>query len=174
MEEYNAKADEVPSRNSVKTPANFMTTTKERSLFVVGLDITLPNANKAFYRVVAVDEHGITSGPSDYAEFPRPFIYSKIPTKIKCGEMFKHQISAIASIGDLKSKGGYNAAFWDREILTFSLTKAPGWLKIDAVTGELVGTPSSDDVGRHEVILSVTNNKDGVQERKFIIEVTDK
>ena len=107
------------------------------------------------------------------AEFPRPFIYGKMPTKAKCGEPFRHSVSAIASIGDLKCKDGYNAAFWDREILTFSLTKAPGWLKVDAAMGELTGMPTPDAIGQHEFILRVTNNKGGAQERKFIIKVTD-
>ncbi len=172
MDEYNAKADETSGRNRVKIPANFVTTTKEQSLFVVGANVQLPNANKAFYRVIAVDEHGIISGPSDYAEFPRPFIYSDMSTKAQCGKPFKHSVSAIASIGDLKCKGGYNAAFWDREIMTFSLTQAPDWLKVDVTTGELTGTPTPDAVGQHEVILRVTNDKGGATERRFVIEVT--
>jgi hypothetical protein len=171
MDEYNAKANQISTRNSVKMPSNFMTTTKKHSLIVVGPDITLPNANKAFYRVVAVDERGITSGPSDYAEFPRPFIYSRMPTEAAYNKRFRHQVKAIASIGDLKCKGGYNAAFWDREILIFSLTKAPDWLKINTNTGELTVAPTPDDVGQHEVILRVTNNNGVSQERRFIIEV---
>jgi len=82
-------------------------------------------------------------------------------------------VLAIASIGDLKCKGGYNAAFWDRENLTFALTKSPDWLEINAATGELTGTPTSDAVGQHEVILGVTNDKGGATERKFVIEVTN-
>ena len=171
MDEYNAKADEIPSRNRVKMPANFMTKTKERSLPVVGPDVALPNANKAFYRVVAADERGITSGPSDYAEFPRPFIYSDMPTKAQCSKPFRHRVAAIASIGDLKCKGGYNAAFWDRENLTFALIEVPDWLKVDATTGELTGTPTPDVTGLNEVVLRVTNDKGGAQERRFIIEV---
>ena len=38
---------------------------------------TSPAANKTYYRVVAVDEQGKRSGPSDYATGPRPVIYSK-------------------------------------------------------------------------------------------------
>ncbi len=182
MDEYNAKADEIPGRNRVRTPANLMTTAKERSLVIVGPDATLPatkrkgvvpNANKAFYRVVAVDEYGISSGPSDYAEFPRPFIYGKMPTKAQCGKPFGYRVLAVASIGDLKCKGGYNAAFWDRENLTFALTKAPGWLKINVATGELVGTPTPDAAGQHQVNLRVTNDKGDATERRFVIEVTD-
>jgi hypothetical protein len=171
MDEYNAKAGKIPER--VKIPANFMTTTKERHLIVVGPDVTLPNANKAFYRVVAVDEYGITSGASDYAEFSRPFIYSKMSTKAECGKPFKHRLTAIASIEDLKCKGGYNAAFWDRELLTFLLIDAPDWLELDATTGELTGTPTPGALGRHEVVLRVTNDKGGATEHGFAIEVTD-
>ena len=43
---------------------------------MIGADVKLNNANRAFYRVVAVDEHGRRSGPSDFAEAPRPIIYS--------------------------------------------------------------------------------------------------
>ena len=40
------------------------------------LHVKLPGANKAFYRVVAVDAAGNRSGPSDYAAAPRPVIVS--------------------------------------------------------------------------------------------------
>ena len=77
----------------------------------------------------------------------------------------------IASIGDLKCKGGYNAAFWDKEYLSFSLVQAPEWLKIDSETGVLSGMPES--AGRVGVIVRVTNSNGGVAERKFAIEVID-
>jgi hypothetical protein len=131
----------------------------------------LPNANKAFYRVVAVDENGNESGPSDYAEFPRPFIYSPLPAKLKAGQSFIHKLGVVASIGDLKCKGGYNAAFWDKEYLNFSLVQAPEWLKIDSETGVLSGT--SESAGRVGVIVRVTNSKGAAAERKFAIEVID-
>lgn len=172
MDEYNSKTD-IPDRNAVKTPANLVTTTKETHLVVVEADLTLPNTNKAFYRVVAVDENGKESGPSDYAEFPRPFIYSKLPENIKSGQHFSYALGVVSSIGDLKCRDGYNAAFWDREYLTFTLSQSPEWLKIDAETGKLSGKPEVSDIGSHNIILGIVNSKGSEAKRKFTIQVTD-
>ena len=57
-------------------PANFVVETAATELEVVGPGVKLPGANKAFYRVVAVDAAGNRSGPSDYAAAPRPVIVS--------------------------------------------------------------------------------------------------
>jgi hypothetical protein len=173
MDDYNSK-EGLPNRGAVKTPANLMTTTREKSLNVVGAGLELPNANKAFYRVVAVDENGNESGSSDYAEFPRPFIYSQLPKKMKVGQSFTHKPGVIASIGDLKCKGGYNAAFWDKEYLSFALVQAPEWLKIDAETGEISGIPGAEDIGKHDVILRVTDSRGAAVERRYVMEVTGK
>ncbi|MBM4081883.1 MAG: fibronectin type III domain-containing protein, partial [Planctomycetes bacterium] len=54
-------------RTVEKFPSNLVGETQETRLVVVGPDLKLPNANKAHYRVVAVDEKGIESGPSDQA-----------------------------------------------------------------------------------------------------------
>jgi hypothetical protein len=123
--------------------------------------------------VVAVDENGNESGPSDYAEFPRPFIYGRLPDKLKVGQDFTHKPGVIASIGDLKSKGGYNAAFWDREYLSFALVQAPEWLKIDVETGEISGTPGTEEIGKHDVILRVTDSRGMVSEREFAVQVVN-
>ena len=58
-------------------PANFVVETSATELDVVGPHVELAGANKAFYRVVAVDAAGKRSGPSDYATFARPIIFSK-------------------------------------------------------------------------------------------------
>ena len=173
MDEFNSKAD-IPSRNAVKTPSNFMTATNEISLMVVGPELILPNANRAFYRVVAVDENGNESGASDYADFPRPFIYSRLPKKVKAGTLLTHEPGLITSIGDLKCKQGYKAAFWDKEYLSFSLIRAPQWLKINPQTGKISGTAGMNDLGKHEVILQVTNSKGSVTDRRFALEVTER
>ena len=47
---------------------------------VMGDDIDSPNANKTYYRVVAVDAQGKQSGSSDYATAPRPTIHGKLAT----------------------------------------------------------------------------------------------
>lgn len=171
IDEFNSKTD-LPKRNAVKMPSNFMTTTKENSLTVVGEDLKLPNSNKAFYRVVAVDENGNESGPSDYADFPRPFIYGRLPKRVRLARYFTHRLEVITSIGDLKCKRGYKAAFWDREELSFALVQAPEWLKLNSQTGELFGTSELNAVGKHEIILRVSNSKGKSVERKFVVEVT--
>jgi hypothetical protein len=139
MDEFNAK-DDITSRNAVKTPSNFMTATNKSSLMIVGPGLGPPNANKAFYRVVAVDENGNVSGASDYADFSRPFIYSRLPEKMRVDTALAHRLGVITSIGDLKCKSGYKAAFWDRECLSFSLVQAPQWLEFNPQTGEISGS----------------------------------
>jgi len=52
-------------------PANFIAETTAAELAVLGADVDLSAANKTYYRVVAVDEQGKRSGPSDYAVAPR-------------------------------------------------------------------------------------------------------
>lgn len=123
MDQFNAK-DDIPTRNEVKMPSNFVTATNKTSLMVVGPGLGLANTNKAFYRVVAVDENGNVSGASDYADLSRPYIYSRLPEEVEVDTAFAHRLGVITSIGDLKCKPGYKAAFWDREYLSFSLVWA--------------------------------------------------
>ena len=124
-------------------------------------DETLRNANKAYYRVVAVDDRGKRSGDSDYVEAPRPFIYSVPVTSARAGQPYRYQVKAIRSIGDLtrrdaaKPKPG--AGFWKIEPLKFSLTQEPDWMSINADTGLITGT--SDGTGG-TVIISVTLTKE--------------
>ncbi|UCD00156.1 MAG: hypothetical protein JSW66_09795 [Phycisphaerales bacterium] len=173
MDQFNAK-DDIPSRNAVETPSNFMTATNKSSLMIVGPGLGLPNVNKAFYRVVAVDENGNVSGASDYADFSRPFIYSRLPEKVKVDRVLGHRLGVVASIGDLRCKPGYKAAFWDREYLRFSLVQAPRWLELDPQTGEIAGTPEVEDIGQHEVVVQVRSSQGGVTKRRFLMEVIDR
>ena len=66
-------------------PANFVVETAATELEVVGPGVKLPGANRAFYRVVAVDAAGNRSGPSDYAAAPRPVIVSAPVTAARKG-----------------------------------------------------------------------------------------
>jgi hypothetical protein len=117
----------------------------------------LPNANKAYYRVVAVDGHGQRSGDSDYVEAPRPFIYSSPVTNAPAGQPYRYQVKAIRSIGDLTrrdaAKPRPGAKFWKIEPLKFFLTQKPGWMSMNADTGLITGT--SDGTGG-TVTVSVT------------------
>ena len=138
-------------------PANFVAETSGREFVVVGAGLDLPNANKAHYRVVAVDEHGNRSGSSDYASAPRPFIYSNPRLEASVGTHYLYQVSCIRALGDLRLRfvnGEETHSFWDIERPRFALQKGPDWLEIEEETGLLEGTP--DVAGKVEVVVSVT------------------
>ena len=150
-------------------PATLIAETQERRLTVVGPALALPNTNRAFYRVVAVDEKGNASEPSDYAEVPRPFIFTRPPAEAKIGRPYHYEAAAIASIGHLTCKDGYNAAFWGREKLAWTLEAGPAWLKLEGPL--LIGTPGEGDVGTHTVSLKVADDKGGQAQQKFAVVV---
>ena len=137
-------------------PANFVTETDGIELVVVSVGLELPNANRAYYRVVAVDEGGKRSWSSDYAAAPRPFIYSKPVADAKVGREYRYRVCTIRSIGDLRIRTSTRMpmTFWDVEEPTFSLEQGPEWLRIDPATGELSGTP--DAPGKAEVVVIAT------------------
>ncbi|HLY08721.1 MAG TPA: Ig domain-containing protein [Planctomycetota bacterium] len=142
-------------------PANFVADVAGTELTVIGRDLALPNANRAFYRVVALDEEGSRSGPSDYAAAPGGFISSKPLTKAKSGVEYRSALAAIRSLGDLRTRvvdGREVMNFWDVERLKFTLTSGPAWLTIDEKTGVLSGTPTA--AGKAAVTVSATVEKD--------------
>ncbi len=147
------RSQDVPAQ----TPANFVAETSNTELVVIGSGVDLPNSNKPFYRVVAVDDKGKRSGPSDYAAAARPFIYSKPPETARVGTELKYQVAAIRSLGDLRLRvveGKEVASFWDIEKPKFVLVQGPKWLQIDENTGMLRGVP--DAAGNTEVVVKVT------------------
>jgi hypothetical protein len=110
---------------------------------------TLTNA---FYRIVAVDARGVASGPGDYAAAPRPKFISEPLARVKIGTPFSYQPRVIRSLGDLRCRDYsrervYWAGFWNIEKPAWSLAAAPAWLKLNAETGELSGTPPADAAG---------------------------
>lgn len=138
-------------------PANFVAEVAGTSLEVVGVGNRLPNANRAYYRVVAVDERGQRSGDSDYVEAPRPFIYSTPVTRAPAGQAYRYQVQAIRSLGDLTRRDAARprpgTRFWKIEPLKFALVQGPRWMSIDPTTGLITGT--SDGTGG-PVVVSVT------------------
>jgi hypothetical protein len=138
-------------------PGNFVAETSNSELVVLGAGVDLPNANKAFYRVVAVDAKGKRSGPSDYAAAVRPFIFSKPPDAAQAGIEFRYQVSSVRSLGDLRLRvvaGKEVASFWDIEKPRHVLIQGPTWLRIDESTGVLRGVP--DVAGNTDVVVKVT------------------
>jgi acetyl esterase/lipase len=138
-------------------PANFVGETTSTEMAVLGSGVDRPNANKVFYRVVAVDGRGKRSGPSDQAAAVRPFIFSKPPKAARLGKEFRYQVAIVRSLGDLRVRvvnGKETASFWDVEKPRFELVGAPTWLRLDERTGLLRGTP--DAAGKAEVAIKVT------------------
>ncbi len=139
-------------------PANFIAETSATELAVVGAGVELPEANEAYYRVVAVDEHGKRSGPSDYASAPRPVICSGPVTAARVGKPYEYRVSAVRSLGDLRARRGLAMGFWDIEEPRFSIEQGPQWLSIDETTGLLSGVP--DAPGRVEVIATAVIDRE--------------
>jgi hypothetical protein len=138
-------------------PANFIAETSATELAVLGGDVALATANKTYYRVVAVDEQGKRSGPSDCAVARRPVIYTKPVLTARVGAEYRYQISANRSLGDLSSRmadGSQTSGYFDIERPRFTLARGPAWLRIDEATGLLSGTP--DVAGSTDVAVAVT------------------
>jgi len=138
--------------------ANFVAETTDTEMLVMGVGLTLPNTNKAYYRVVAVDKQNNRSGASDYIEAPRPFIYSMPVEKAQVGQEYRYQVVCIRSLGDLRARQELAMNFWDIEQPQFVLVQGPDWLKIDGRTGVLSGQP--DTVGKFEVVVTATIDKE--------------
>jgi len=154
----------------VKTPSNLLTTSNKTNLIVVSSSLSVPNANKAYYRVVALDKYGNESGPSDYAETPRPFIYTRPLITAQVGKQYIYKPQSINSIGDLTTRitpvSHYSSAFWDKESIKFSLKEAPHWLNIRS-NGEIKGVP--DQKGIYNVVLVAHSSKGTSSEQNFQI-----
>jgi hypothetical protein len=183
---------EIPSTQQ----ATFVTEVSETEVAVIGAGIKLTNANRAFYRVVAVDDQGNRSGPSDFVEAPRPILCSHPVINAKVGSKYRYSLSALRSLGDLRTRvvdGKEAMAYWDLEAPRFALKQGPSWLKVDPVTGLLVGIPDSPgkvaivvtatidrevrnlDAGKLswglEKIVSTNTHRVGVATQKFMIDV---
>jgi hypothetical protein len=150
----------LPSR----FPANFMAETTATELEVVGPQLRLPGANSAFYRVVAVDDAGKRSGPSDYAEVSRPLIVSEPATSARKGMAYRSPVAVIRSLGDLRTRvvqGKETMGFWDMERPRFQIKEGPGWLAIDEASGVLSGVPGG--AGASKVVVAVALERDDRQ-----------
>jgi hypothetical protein len=147
------RSRDVPAQ----VPANLVAETEATELVVLGSGVRLPNANKAYYRVVAVSDAGIRSGSSDYVASPRPFVTSKPVETARVGAEYRGQVATIRSLGDLRLRivdGNEVASFWDIEKPRFVLTEGPSWLRLDESTGVLSGVP--DVAGTADVAITVS------------------
>src|SRR5207247_6803580 len=116
--------ESTTTKSPTQFSANFLTETSGTELRVVRSGIEHSAANKAYYRVVAVDEVGNRSGPSDYAAAPRPLVYSNPVTQAKTGADYQYDVRAIRAIGDLRTRvieGREVMYYWDVEQPRFQL-----------------------------------------------------
>ena len=158
---------------TVQEPGNLIGSTENIGLRVIGGSSS--SANRCYYRVVAVDAKGRRSGPSDYVEAPRPFLYSENPPAIPANTTVTHQFQAIRSIGDLRaaSKGPhrYQLAFREGDTLRYLLDEGPPWLSLDETTGLLTLMPRTEHVGLHTVTVRVLNGQGGADAQGFDLRV---
>ena len=180
-ESYQAYVGTQHRTNQMVTfPANFLTETSDTALEL--------NPRHAYYRVVAVDAEGVRSGPSDFAESPRPLIYTSPPLTAIVGKEFRYQALSIRSIGDLKCKIQHDdlyhdtyceTAFWDRDQVHYSMVDEspicgyldPDWLQVDSGSGLVFGTPEQEDIGEYQVNLLVEIEGAGQELQSFVIQV---
>ena len=137
--------DEMAAWNPM-FPANFIAETTATEHTVLGPAVSSAAANKTYYRVVAVDDTGKRSGPSDYAATPRPVIYSAPIVTAQPGAEYRCPILVTRSLGDLSARmkdGRQVDGYFDIEKPRYTLDRAPSWLKIDERTGLLSGTPGA-------------------------------
>jgi hypothetical protein len=142
-------------------PANFVAEVTATEALVIGPEVQLPNANRTYYRVVAVDERGIRSGPSDFAEAPRPLIWSRPVRAARVGSAYHYPVGVLRSLGDLRTRvvdGKETMNYWDIEYPRFALLQGPAWLKIDERTGLLSGVP--DRPGKIVVTVTATIDRE--------------
>lgn len=163
MDEYQAREKDKSWQRYVQWPANHVAETKATALPVAGVGLTEPGRNLACYRVVAVDEQGRRSGPSDLAEVPRPLIVTAPPSSAVKGQAFEYRPRTVASIGHLTCRTSYTPAFWEREMPRWRLVRGPDWLRLDADSGLLSGQPTG---GESAVEIDVTTPA-GVARQSF-------
>lgn len=168
---------DVPGRG--KIPGNFLAETTRTSMVVVSPTEAAPNASKVFYRVVAIDANGTSSGCSDYAELPHPFVYTQPLTRARVGEVYRCEVKSLRSLGDYQCKQDptvkhkkYAYKFWDIEQNAFRLAAGPRWLRLDEKTGILTGKPSPADTGTSRVKIEVSNQFGRRAEHEFEVTVT--
>jgi hypothetical protein len=148
-----------------RQPSNFYVSTEELNRTVVSHELTHPNANRTYYRIVAVDENGTESGCSDYIEMPHPFVYSKPVDTAIAGEPYEYKPRFTRSIGDLQYRyDKKEAGFWEAEEALYSLGHSPKWLSFGE-DGVIRGTPGSDDIGKHLVEYCVVLLSFGMHSR---------
>ncbi|MBF0199419.1 MAG: hypothetical protein HQL32_17020, partial [Planctomycetes bacterium] len=143
---------------------NLLGETSETSMLVAGYQaqrsrpkgvINQNVLNRCHYRVVAIDDMGVESGPSHYVSIARPFLLSQPNLKFKRGQNNQGRLLGLASRGDLQGRMS-GAGFWDEEQVKFKAVNAPAWFRL-APTGDYMAAPPVTQKGRVTVKVQMTN-----------------
>ena len=148
--------------------SNLVCETKETSCTIISPDPRLPNMNETFYRVVAVDAHGVESGCSDYAELPHPSILAILPQRGLVNQPYRYKAACLYSLGDLQYRYDSPNGFWDREEISYELIDAPEWLAIDA-DGVISGIP--EKAGKYTMRVEAVDGDGNGDGQAFTLEV---
>ena len=174
-EDYSIVAGHSEPEGKRHMSANLQFDTDDTCGVVVGSGIA--SGNRAFYRVVAIDAQGLRSGPSDYAEAPRPFVHTSLPEQISAGTTTTLGLETIRSIGDLRSESDgpqrYLSAIRDGDDISFLLDEGPDFIELDAVSGQLTFRPEPHHASTHTVTVRVRNGQGGVDVVGFDLVVTN-
>ena len=109
-----------------------------------------------YFRVLAMDEHGATSGFTDPSIFfvrhknHAPEIKGTPQTSINEDQLY----SFLPTVDDIDPD----------DSLIFIITNKPLWADFNTFTGKLSGTPTNDDVGISENILITVRDSFGAQD----------
>jgi hypothetical protein len=137
-------------------PRNLLADTTNTTIVVVSENNTNACANRAYYRVCAIDSNGVRSTPSEYIEVDHPFIFSSPITNVNTGKAYVYQIKTTWSKGHAGWSLRKGMSFLHEEELRFELIEAPSWLAIDRAKGTIEGIPPNDIVGPYAVRVRVT------------------
>lgn len=172
-EPYTIVSGDSDPEGTRQMPANLLDTMGGTCAVVVGTDPKASNA--AFYRVVAVDADGVRSGPSAYAEAPRPFVWTALPSQVPADEVTTVTLQSIRCLGDLRcvSDGPhrYRKAIRDGDDLEYLLDEGPAFVALDSTTGQLRLTPDASHASTHTITVRVRNGQGGADVVGFDLEV---
>ncbi len=156
-------------------PPNLIATTDQTSVQVGGPSVT--SGNCAFYRVVAVDKDGNRSGPSDFAEAPRPMIVSVPAPTATAGETYAYQIQAITALGELRAERienqNYVREIREADAPRYLIDEGPYWTSIDEETGVFTACPEPKHLGFHTITVRIQNGQGRFDMQGFDLEVTE-
>jgi hypothetical protein len=126
---------------------------------------TPASAGTFAFHLIATDDRGgsaelqwnvVVTDPSPNA---RPVFSSTPVTRAAVGEEYTYRATARDADGD---------------DLAYSLSPiSPSQMDIDAATGEILWTPTEDDVGTHTVVVQVSDGRGGSDLQSYQLEVVD-